>query len=464
MTGRDDDKGSPSNLRKQAEAKFGKSVPTTEDVSALSGAEIEKLVHELRIYQIELQIQNGELGQTQDTSRAVQDLICHRSTFLDPQGHVVGLIGVILNIIARNKRVEDAVLQAKSAAEEVNGIKSQFLANMSHELRTPLNAIIGFSEVLKDGSFGELNQKQTNYVDNVLVSGRRLLSLINILLDLAKLEAGKTELERSEFDVKVLLDECLLLVREQALRHRHTVDVIAPAELSMFADERVMRQVMFNLFSNATRFTPDGGKIVVKVGTTDTDLKVSVRDSGIGIKPEDQERIFRAFEHVNSEASCQCKGTGLGLTLTKRFVELHGGKIWVESEGEGKGSVFTFTIPLDIRNERILTQEKKMKATLNDVPSSPTFLKRDEAATSAGAMSRISLEIDPLKSLSLLRELKVLVGQNSTRADVLIGPIKEHLHGGAFEKRLSVLQESLEGYDFARAGNVLAELMAELEI
>ncbi|MFH0960590.1 MAG: HAMP domain-containing sensor histidine kinase, partial [Pseudomonadota bacterium] len=362
MTDRDDDKRSLSSLRKQAEEILRNSVGTTEDVLALSCDELEKLVHELRVYQIELQIQNEELGRTQDSSGAVHDVVFRQSSFADPQFRVHGLMAVILDIIARNKQVEEALLQAKAAAEEVNGAKTQFLANMGHELRTPLNAIIGFSEVLREGNFGELNQKQTKYVDNVLVAGRRLLSLINILLDLANVEAGKTELERSEFDVKGLIEECLLLIREQALRRGHTVDVIAPAELSMFADERVMRQVIFNLMSNASRYTPDGGKIVVKAETTNTDLKVSVRDSGIGIKAEDQERIFRAFEHVNSEASRRYKDTGLGLTLTKRFVELHGGKIWVESEGEGKGSEFTFSVPLDMSNGQGLPQEKEMEA------------------------------------------------------------------------------------------------------
>jgi signal transduction histidine kinase len=464
MTDRDDDKGNPSSLRKQAEEILRNSVGTTEDVSALSCDELEKLVHELRVYQIELQIQNEGIGRTQDASGAVHDVVFHQSSFSDPKCRVQGFMAGILDIIARNKQVEEALLQAKAAVEEVNGAKSLFLANMSHELRTPLNAIIGFSEVLRDGSFGELNKKQTKYVDNVLVAGRRLLSLINILLDLAKVDAGKTDLERSEVDVKVLLDECLLFIREDTLRRGHTVDVIAPSELFIFADERVMRQVIFNLMSNATRFTPDGGKIAVKAETTNTDLKVSVRDSGIGIKAEDQERIFRAFEHVNNEASRRNKGTGLGLTLTKRFVELHGGKIWVESEGEGKGSEFTFTVPLDMSNGQALPQEKEMEAPLNQVPSSPALLRWDEATTSAAIMSEIAQEIDPLQALSLLRELKVLVGQNSTRADVLIDPIKAHLPGAAFEKRLRALQGSLEHYDFARAGNDLAELMAELEI
>jgi anti-sigma regulatory factor (Ser/Thr protein kinase) len=240
--------------------------------------------------------------------------------------------------------------------------------------------------------------------------------------------------------------------------------VIAPAELSIFADERVMRQVIFNLMSNASRYTPDGGKIVVKAEITSTDLKVSVRDSGIGIKSEDHERIFRAFEHVNSEASRRYKGTGLGLTLTKSFVELHGGKIWVESEGDGKGSEFTFTVPLDMSNGQAVPQEKKMEAPSNQVPSSPALMRWDEATTSAAVMSEIAQKINPLKALCLLRELNVLVGQNSTRADVLIGPIKSHLPGAAFEKRLSALQGSLERYDFARTLDVLTGLIAELEI
>jgi signal transduction histidine kinase len=223
--------------------------------------------------------------------------------------------------------------------------KSEFLANMSHELRTPLNAIIGFSEVLTDRMFGELNEKQEEYLKDIYASGTHLLSLINDILDLSKIEAGRMELELTDFDLPTALDNALMLVRERAQRRNLTLHKDVDAGLGQIrADERKIRQVVLNLLSNAIKFTPEGGRIEVAAVPRDGLVEVSVSDTGVGIAPEDQEAVFEDFRQVGT-ADKKAEGTGLGLTLCRKFIELHGGKIWVKSQ-PGAGSTFTFTIPL----------------------------------------------------------------------------------------------------------------------
>jgi signal transduction histidine kinase len=240
------------------------------------------------------------------------------------------------------REIEDKGRQLEAA----NRHKSEFLANMSHELRTPLNAIIGFSEVLGEKMFGELNEKQAEYTDDILSSGRHLLSLINDILDLSKVEAGRMELESAKFDLPTAIENALILVRERASRHgirlRHSVD----ERLGEFqGDERKFKQILLNLLSNAVKFTPEGGQIKVEAGLSESAVIISVADTGIGIAPEDHEAIFEEFRQVGKDYAKKREGTGLGLTLTKKFVEMHGGKIWVESD-LAKGSKFTFTLPI----------------------------------------------------------------------------------------------------------------------
>jgi signal transduction histidine kinase len=224
--------------------------------------------------------------------------------------------------------------------------KSEFLANMSHELRTPLNAIIGFSEVLMERYFGELNEKQNEYVDDILSSGRHLLSLINDVLDLSKVEAGRMELEVTTFHLPDAIDNAMLLVRERASRHGIKLDHAIDERLADFnGDERKIKQILVNLLTNAVKFTPEGGHVKVEARLGDSAVILSVVDTGIGIAKEDQEAIFEEFRQASGSYAHKREGTGLGLTLTKRFVEMHGGKIWVESE-VGKGSTFTFTLPI----------------------------------------------------------------------------------------------------------------------
>jgi signal transduction histidine kinase len=229
--------------------------------------------------------------------------------------------------------------------EVANQHKSEFLANMSHELRTPLNAIIGFSEVLLQRMFGELNPKQDEYLQDVLSSGRHLLSLINDILDLSKVEAGRMELDLARFDLPQAMQDTLVLVRERAARHGIELHLEVDGGVgAIVADERKVKQVMLNLLSNAVKFTPEGGRVDVRTVPTDGGVEISVADTGIGIAPENQELIFEEFRQVGGDYAHKREGTGLGLTLARRFVELHGGRIWVKSQ-PGQGSTFTFSIP-----------------------------------------------------------------------------------------------------------------------
>jgi GAF domain-containing protein len=238
-------------------------------------------------------------------------------------------------------------IQEKSAQLEVaNQHKSEFLANMSHELRTPLNAIIGFSEALSERMFGELNDKQADYLKDIHESGKHLLSLINDILDLSKIEAGRMDLEVSSFDLPGALTNAMTLIRERAQRHAIELGLEVDPQLGeLQADERKFKQIMLNLLSNAVKFTPDGGKVDVLAKKLDGKVEVAVRDTGIGIAPEDQALVFEEFRQVGRDNLRKAEGTGLGLALARRFVELHGGVIRLEST-PGRGSTFTVSLPL----------------------------------------------------------------------------------------------------------------------
>ena len=238
------------------------------------------------------------------------------------------------------REIEDKSRQLEVASKH----KSEFLANMSHELRTPLNAIIGFSEVLAERMFGEVNDKQAEYLNDILESGRHLLSLINDILDLSKIEAGRMELESTDFDLPGAIENTLILVRERAQRRAIALARTVDARLGMVhADERKVKQVLLNLLSNALKFTPEGGQIAVRAGLNDGSIEISVTDTGVGIAPDDQETVFEEFRQVGT-ASKKVEGTGLGLAISRKFIELHGGKIWVESR-LGAGSTFVFSLP-----------------------------------------------------------------------------------------------------------------------
>jgi signal transduction histidine kinase len=246
----------------------------------------------------------------------------------------------------QNARLFREIEEKSRQIEAANRHKSEFLANMSHELRTPLNAIIGFSEVLGERLFGELNEKQAEYTQDILTSGQHLLSLINEILDLSKVEAGRMELEAASFDLPLAIDNARTFVRERATKHGITVDVDIDQRLGDFVgDERKIKQILLNLLSNAVKFTPEGGRIRIDARQSDGAVEISVSDTGIGIEPDDLPKIFEEFRQVGSDYAHKTEGTGLGLTLAKKFVELHGGKIWVESE-VGKGSTFILTLPI----------------------------------------------------------------------------------------------------------------------
>jgi signal transduction histidine kinase len=241
------------------------------------------------------------------------------------------------------REIEDKSRQLEIASQH----KSEFLANMSHELRTPLNAIIGFSEVLSERMFGEVNDKQAEYLTDILESGRHLLSLINDILDLSKIEAGRMELEPTDFDLPNAIENTLILVRERAQRRGVTLGRTVDERLAMIrADERKVKQVLLNLLSNALKFTPEGGQIDVRARVHNGEAEISVADTGVGIAPEDQEAVFEEFRQVGAMAR-KGEGTGLGLAISRKFIELHGGRIWVDSQ-VGIGSTFAFTLPLTI--------------------------------------------------------------------------------------------------------------------
>jgi len=247
-------------------------------------------------------------------------------------------------IAIENVRLFNEIQNKNRQLQVASQHKSDFLANMSHELRTPLNAVIGFSEVLGERMFGELTDKQAEYIKDIHASGAHLLSLINDILDLSKVEAGRMELDVATFSVPMAIDNATTLIKERAVRHGITLECsIERAVGDISADERKMKQILLNLLSNAVKFTPDGGRISVAANAIAGGVEISVTDTGIGIAPEDCSAVFEEFRQVGLQSDAKAEGTGLGLALARKFVELHGGKIEVTSE-LGKGSNFTFTL------------------------------------------------------------------------------------------------------------------------
>ncbi len=331
------------------------------------------------------------------------------SPILNEAGRITHFVAVKEDITER-KRMTEELSRAKVMAESANQAKNEFLANMSHELRTPLNAIIGFSEVLQEGYFGGLNEKQHEYVADILGSGRHLLSLINDILDLAKIESGKMELETTRFAVHGLLENSLFMIKEKALKHGISLSVNMPESdraLEITADERKLKQVLFNLLSNAAKFTPDGGGIVLGArkiadfavrrmeltgegppsgnGVHAVDqgpgVEIRVSDTGIGLDAEDLPHLFDEFYQVETGMSRQGPGTGLGLPLARRFVELHGGVIWVKSRGAELGSIFGFVLPLEVPPAAVEMKPQKPVKQLSPVQSGDGFMSHLYAPT-----------------------------------------------------------------------------------
>lgn len=279
------------------------------------------------------------------------------SLLAEETGRPVGILGVSRDISERKRA--DQLYQAKMAAEAASVAKSGFLANMSHELRTPLNHIMGFTELILDGTFGELNDAQAEHLRDVYRSSEHLLSLVNEILDMGRIEAGRMEISPAEVRLGPLLEESLSIIRDRALKRR--IEVRAQFDripATVVADERRLRQILYNLLANAVKFTPEGGHLRLAARVLEgageassgrgarSELEISVADSGIGISAEDLEKIFDPFTQVESSLSRRFPGSGLGLTLARTLVQLHGGRIWAESDGPGRGATFRFTLPL----------------------------------------------------------------------------------------------------------------------
>ena len=322
----------------------------------------------VRISQVARDVAEGNLdhqvavaGETEisDLAKAINFMLdrlkLYRSKVEEYQRELEG------KVAERTRDLELLVVEAKLLAlkaEAANRSKSEFLANMSHELRTPLNHIIGFTELVAGKECGDINEVQEEYLNDVLRAGRHLLSLINDILDLSKVEAGKMDLDATEVPITPLLENSLSMVKEKAIKHGIQLSLkIESAPDSLTVDERKLKQVMYNLLSNAVKFTPDGGRIEVGSAIRNgdagaeppgdgQDLAVWVQDTGIGIEPQDLERLFTPFEQVEGSMSRRFQGTGLGLALTKKMVELHGGRIRARSQGKGQGSIFEFTLPI----------------------------------------------------------------------------------------------------------------------
>ena len=273
---------------------------------------------------------NEELGEVLTPDGKVW-MIC-ANLIRDENGRITGILQTGLDI-TEHKRSEERLLQAKLEAEAANRTKSEFLANMSHELRTPLNSIIGFSDILLERVFGELNEKQLRYINNISTSGKHLLELINDILDLSKVEAGKMELHYSEFSIDSVFEEVRAVF--SPLAQKKSLEITFNVEsgfTTLEADRGRLIQILYNLVSNAIKFTPDGGKVSVSCKKSGNRAFISVMDTGIGISSEDQRKLFQPFTQIDASSSRQYCGTGLGLALVKKIVNLHQGDIWVESD------------------------------------------------------------------------------------------------------------------------------------
>jgi PAS domain S-box-containing protein len=324
-------------------------------------------------------------------------------------GVLVGKIGVYTDI-SFLKALQEELEFKNVELDKANKAKSDFLASMSHELRTPLNAIMGFSEVLLERNFGELNQKQEEYVKDVFEAGEHLLLLINDILDLARVESGQMIFEPSEFYVRDVVEQCITMIKERALRHYINLSQeISPDVTTAYADERKLKQVIYNLLTNAIKFTPDNGSVFVLVTKTDKDIVFRIEDTGIGIPEEAMSKLFYPFFQIRVLHPSIHEGTGLGLSIVKAIIELHGGKIWVESK-VGKGSRFSFTIPSNIKHGYSLPRAAEVQKRID---GNHILVTEDDKAIAKlikgylqEAGYKVDVAYDGEQALTMARDLK----------------------------------------------------------
>ena len=281
----------------------------------------------------------------------------------DDSGKIINWVGINTNIADR-VQAEIALQEAKDSAEYANRAKSEFLATMSHELRTPLNAVIGFSEILRDEILGEINDEQKELVLDIHTSGNHLLAMINDILDLSKIEAGKMDLQLEQFSVQEAVTEVNTIINALANQKQIQLSLELDQDVLIEADKIKFKQILYNLLSNAVKFTDEGGKVTTKFEVSSSALLGSVTDTGVGISPQDRAKLFQPFTQLDASSTRAHSGTGLGLALTNRLIQLHGGKIRVDSEID-EGSTFSFTFPLH-------QQEQQIEVAAPDVSDSKT--------------------------------------------------------------------------------------------
>jgi PAS domain S-box-containing protein len=344
------------------------------------------------------------------------------STFLDRDRNLQGVIAAARDI-TELKRFEQTMVQKNVELEDASRMKSEFLANMSHELRTPLVAIIGFSEVLRDGLLGELTLQQRGYIGDIFNSGQHLLSLINDILDLSKVEAGKMTLELESIPLAALLQNSLSIVKEKAAARHIRLDLVAASDMgSVTADPRKIKQILYNLLSNAVKFTSEGGQVTVRIArVTRADvgqlsgswkgwslpladngfeqfLKISIVDSGIGITAEGLERLFKPFSQIDAGLSRKFEGTGLGLAVVKVLAELHGGAVAAES-AVGEGSCFTVWLPLRETETEVVAAAKTSLVPAVEAVAAAGVALVVEDDFKAAELIRVQLEAQGFKVL-----------------------------------------------------------------
>ena len=317
----------------------------------------------------------------------------------DESGNLINWVGINTDITER-VHTRTALQEAKDTAEYASHAKSEFLANMSHELRTPLNAIIGFAEILRDQILGSINDDQEDLVSNIHTSGHHLLDMINKILDLSKIEAGQMEIQPENFSAIEALEEVNTVIH--ALSNKKQINTVTKytQEVRIEADKVKFKQILYNLLSNAIKFTPQGGNVTTEFELSQDTLLVRVIDTGIGIAAEDQAKLFQSFTQLDTSRSREYEGTGLGLALTKRLIELHGGEIWIESE-KGKGSTFLFTLPLH-QHETATETDLSPVAGGNQATSSPTEHPIPEATPTPSTSRTILVAEDDKHAAQLL--------------------------------------------------------------